>query len=190
MATAQHDLDEVLERSTAAFRAELASLLEQGVRLGEEPEQAGRRAAASLATGQRWAEEVGPFLDTDGARAMLGGVTKQAVSDRLRRGALLGLPLTSDGAGRGRIVYPVWQFDCLDGLREVLPVAGYDVDRPTSGWTIAAWLTAPDPRLEGLAPVDLLRAGTTGPVLRLAGEVAASLGIEERAAAAAMPLAG
>ncbi|MDZ7705071.1 MAG: hypothetical protein U5L04_11385 [Trueperaceae bacterium] len=182
--TSPHDpVEDFLVRSTAAYRAQLQALLEQGVELGLEPEDAGRRAAASLVVGRRWAEDVGPFYDTDGARAAMGGVTKQAVSDRLHRGALLGLPLASDGSGRTRLVYPVWQFDVLDHLHEVLPAAGYDVERPAACWTVAVWLTTPDPTLEDQTPLTMLRTGATTPVLRLAGEVAASLGTEERAVA-------
>jgi hypothetical protein len=178
-----------LDRSTAAFREQLGALFEQGAALALAPEDAGRQAAASLVVGRRWSDDVGPFYDTDGARAALGGVTKQAVSDRLRRGALLGLSLAPDGSGRARLVYPVWQFDVVDHLHEVLPAAGYDIDRPTTGWTIAVWLTTADPRLEDQTPLALLRGGFSAPVRTLAGEVAASLGTGERAVAAAMPRA-
>jgi hypothetical protein len=171
---------EYLDRSAAAFKDQLALMLKQGVSLGTDPEILGRRAAGSVMAGRRWAEDVGPFYDTDGARAALGGVTKQAVSDRVRRGALLGLPLRGDGAGRTRLVYPVWQFDVLDSLHEVLPRAGYDVERPAAAWTVATWLTTPDARLDGLAPVAMLRAGHAAAVLVLAAEVAASLGVDER----------
>ncbi len=183
-------VEDYLDRSAAAYREQLGSLLEQGGVLELAPEDAGRQAAASLVVGRRWNEDVGPFYDTDGARAALGGVTKQAVSDRLRRGALLGLTLAPDGTGRARLVYPVWQFDIIDHLHEVLPAAGYDTDRPTTGWTIALWLITPDPRLDGQTPLALLRGGFTAPVRTLAGEVAASLGTDERAIEAAMPRAG
>lgn len=183
-------VEDYLDRSAAAYRRQLAALLDQGSRPGLPPEDAGRRAATSLVTGHRWAQDVGPFYDTDGARAALGGVTKQAVSDRLRRGALLGLTLAADGSGRARRVYPVWQFDVLDHLHEVLPAAGWDDDRPTTGWTIAVWLTTTDPRLEGQTPLALLRGGFTRPVLRLAAEVAASLGTDERAGGPALLRAG
>lgn len=182
--------EDYLDRSAAAYRQQLAALLDQGSRPGLAPEAAGRRAATSLVAGHRWAQDVGPFHDTDGARAALGGVTKQAVSDRLRRGALLGLTLAADGSGRTRRVYPVWQFDVLDHLHEVLPAAGYDHDRASTGWTIAAWLTTPDPRLGGQTPLALLRGGFTTPVRRLAAEVAASLGTDERAAGPAILRAG
>lgn len=179
-----------LDRSAAAFRAQLRALLEQGGDLGVAPEDAGRQAATALVAGRRWDQDIGPFYDTDGARAALGGVTKQAVSDRLRRGALLGLSLATDGSDRSRLVYPVWQFDVTEHLHEVLPAAGYDHQRPTTGWTIAAWLTAPDPRLDGHTPLAMLRGGFTGAVRRLAGEVAASLGTAERAAGPALLRAG
>lgn len=183
-------VEDYLDRSAAAYRRQLGALLEQGGVLELAPEDAGRQAAASLAVGRRWDQDIGPFYDTDGARAALGGVTKQAVSDRLRRGALLGLTLAPDGTGRARLVYPVWQFDVIDQLHEVLPATGYDIDRPTTGWTIAVWLTTPDPGLEGQTPLALLRGGFTAPVRALAGEVAASLGTEERAVPASMPRAG
>ena len=48
-----------------------------------DPETAGRRAAVQTAASLAWNEAVGPFYDTDGARAALGGVSKQAVSGRV-----------------------------------------------------------------------------------------------------------
>lgn len=183
-------VEDYLDRSAAAFREQLAGLLGQTGLLGLDPQDAGRQAATSLVAGHRWDEDVGPFYDTDGARAALGGVTKQAVSDRLQRGALLGLSLAADGSGRGRLVYPVWQFDVVEHLHEVLPAAGYDPDRPATGWTIAVWLTTADPRLDGQTPLALLRAGHGATVRRLAGEVAASLGTDERAAGPALLRAG
>lgn len=181
---------EYLDRSAAAFRQQLAVLLEQTGDLGLAADDLGRRAATALVAGHRWDQDVGPFYDTDGARAALGGVTKQAVSDRVRRGALLGLSLAADGSGRSRLVYPVWQFDVTEHLHEVLPAAGYDHQRPTTGWTIALWLTTADPRLDGHSPLALLRTGFPGPVQRLAGEVAASLGTAERTAGPALLRAG
>jgi len=183
-------IEDYLDRSAAAYRAQLRSLVEQAGVPDLDAEDAGRQAATSLAVGQRWSQDVGPFYDTTGARAALGGVTRQAVSDRLHRRALLGLVLSADGSGRPRLVYPVWQFDTLDQLREVLPAAGYDVERPTTGWTIAVWLTTPDSRLDGQAPIALLRSGHSAAVLALAREVRASLGTEERAVGHAMARAG
>lgn len=146
-----------------------------------DPETAGRRAALVTASGLAWNDDVGPFYDTDGARAALGGVTKQAVSGRVSARRLLGLRLASDGSGRDRMVYPVWQFsgEVLRELPPVLAAAGYDPQRSTTGWTIAAWLRTSDPQLQGLAPTDLLERRHVAPVLARARDVAVSLGVDE-----------
>lgn len=158
-----------------------------------DPETAGRRAAVHTAAGLAWNDDVGPFYDTGGARIALGGVTKQAVSGRVSAGRLLGLKLASDGSGRDRMVYPVWQFraEVLRTLPRVLAAAGYDPQRPTTGWTIAAWLTTVDTRLGELTPVDVLATGHADQVLVAAREVAGSLGVHElEAARSAMKEAG
>jgi len=150
-----------------------------------DPETAGRRAAVQTAASLAWSEAVGPFYDTDGARVALGGVSKQAVSGRVNGRRLLGLRLASDGSGRDRMVYPVWQFSgqVLRALPQILEVAGYDPQRPTTGWTIAAWLTTPDPRLGGLTPAKVLASGHADRVLVGARGVAYSLGVDELEAA-------
>ncbi|MGH9380722.1 MAG: hypothetical protein ACRD2Z_08935 [Thermoanaerobaculia bacterium] len=172
------------ERSARIYERQLR---EQLLRHGTpeiDPEDAGRRAAMFTASGQAWANDVGPFYDTDGARAALGGVTKQAVSQRVTAGRLLGLRLASDGSGRDRMVYPAWQFrdSVLRALPGVLQAAGYSAERPVMGWTIAAWLTSPNPELGGMTPVKLLAAGHADRVVSAAAEVAVSLGVDERAA--------
>lgn len=150
-----------------------------------DPETAGRRAAVQTAAGLAWNDATGPFYDTDGARVALGGVSKQAVSGRVNARRLLGLRLAPDGSGRDRMVYPAWQFNgqMLRTLPPVLKAAGYDPQRPTTGWTIAAWLTTPDPRLDGLAPAQELAAGHSDRVLAGARGVAGSLGVDELEAA-------
>lgn len=171
-------------RSAAAYRRQLLEhLTEHGVP-EVDPEAAGRHAAAITAAGQAWADDAGPFTDTAGARVALGGVSKQAVSQRLRERRLLGLQLASDGSARNRIVYPLWQFrpGVLRVLPTVLAAAGFDPDRPVSGWTIAAWLTAADDEFGGNSPVDLLEAGHRDRVLAAAAQVRESLGVDERAA--------
>lgn len=183
-ATSPLPVEEYVRRSVSAFEEQLRGLIERNGALDLSPVEAGHRAAASLGLGQAWSDDIGPFLDTEGARAALGGVTKQAVSARVHRAALLGLPLAPDGSGRTRLVYPAWQFEVLDDLSAVLARAGYDVERPSSAWTIATWLRTPDPDLGDLEPVALLRAGHADAVLDAAADVAASLGVDERAAVA------
>lgn len=128
------------------------------------------QAAVPSAAGSAWADAVGPFYDTDGACAALGGVSEQALRGRVNARQLLGLRLAPDGSGRDRMVYPTWQFDgpLLRVLPPVLTAAGYDPQRPATGWTIAAWFTTPDPRLDGLTPAQALAAGHPDRVLAAA----------------------
>lgn len=173
---------EFARRSAQAYERQLLQHVQQYGMPTLAPETAGRQAAGWTAAGEAWALDVGPFFDTDGARVALGGVSKQAVSQRVRQGRLLGLPLASDGSGPERLVYPAWQFrpSVLRHLADVLGAGGLDPDRATTGWTIATWLTTPDETLGGQAPVALLRAGHVQPVLDAAREVRASLGVDER----------
>lgn len=181
--------DDYVARSVGAYEEQLSAQVERYGPPQVDPEVAGRRAAIMASAGQAWAADAGPFYDTEGARSALGGVSKQAVSQRVAGGRLLGLRLASDGSGRERLVYPVWQFhpEVLRHLPAVLSTCGYDPGRPVTGWTIAAWLTTAASDLQDLAPVTLLRAGQPTSVLAAAGEVAASLGVAERAAATAPP---
>jgi hypothetical protein len=174
--------EEYARISAEAYRRRvLAQAREHGTPAAD-PAQAGERAAVLAIAGQAWADDIGPFYDTDGARIALGGVTKQAVSDRVHRGRLLALRLASDGSGRDRWVYPAWQFRpaVLRHLPAVLDAAGYDPDRATTGWTIATWLVTRDEEL-GASPLQLLEAGHLPQVREAAREVRASLGVDERA---------
>lgn len=180
-ATVTAEQNAFVDRATAAFRQRLAALVE-GVGLPrEEPEPLGERAGLVAAAGSIWADHVGPFLDTEGVTTVLDGVSRQAVSLRVRARRLLALR-----TGSGRLVYPLWQFRDgapLPGLAEVLDAAGYDPERPSTGWTIASWLATADPDLGG-EPRELLAAGRLEPVLPAARDVAEELGTGERHAAA------
>ncbi len=175
---------EFIDRSTEAFRRALADQLADRVDdpPTADPQVAGRRAAATVTAGEVWAGLVGPFTDSAGAAAALGGISKQAVSQRVASGSVLGLRLAPGGTARDRLVYPTWQFQSavLAHLPAVLAAAGFDPERPTTGWTIAAWLTTVDDSLDGASPLDLLRAGHRDPVLAVAADVADSLGTAER----------
>lgn len=63
----------------------------------------------------------------------------------------------------------------------MLVAADYTPDRPTTGWTIAAWLKTPDSLTGGMTPLSLLKAGHQAKVLVLARDMATSLGVQERA---------
>ncbi len=171
--------------AAAAYEHELRDQIERHGTPQADAESTGRRAAALSVAGQAWDEQAGPFYDTDGARSALGGVSKQAVSQRVREGRLLGLRLAADGTSRDRLVYPAWQFrpTVLRHLPDVLAAAGYDPRRDVTGWTIAAWLTTASPDLDAVAPLALLEAGHVDATVAAAGEVRSSLGSDERAAA-------
>lgn len=70
---------------------------------------------------------------------------------------------------RGRpTVFPVWQLEpqVLKALPAVLDACAYDRSQPSSGWAVAIWLTLPNDELEGSTPLERLRAGDVGAVLR------------------------
>jgi hypothetical protein len=168
-----------LDRATSAFRRRLAELVESTGLPPEDPEPLGERAGLAAAAATLWTHHVGPFLDTEGVMTLLDGVTKQAVSQRVRARRLLALQ-----TGSGRLVYPLWQFrdgEPLPGLAAVLAAAQYDPARPATGWTVASWLATDDPDLGG-APRELLAAGRLEPVMAAARDVRAELGADERAA--------
>ena len=132
-----------------------------------------------------WTDHLGPFLDTEGVSALLHGVSKHAVWQRVRGRRLLALK-----TGSGRLVYPLSQFRDgapLPGLADVLTAAGYDPARPATGWAVASWLATHDPDLGG-TPRALLAAGRLEPVLAAAHDMRVELGTEERAVGRATPL--
>jgi hypothetical protein len=93
--------------------------------------------------------------------AALLGITRQAVDKRRRTGRLLALQLGARGYR-----YPSWQFDdtgALFGLGEVLQAMAVQ-----SPWMRASWFLTPNPSLDGMRPIDALRAGEGAAVRRAA----------------------
>ena len=172
-----------VSEATEAYRDRLDDFVKRFGTPGSDAKAAGERAAALTAAGLAWNDAVGPFLDTDGVRTILGGPSRQAVADRVRNRRLLALRTANDGGGT-RLVYPLWQFDgaTLNSLDEVLMAVGYDPAEPTHGWHVASWLSAPDPRLDDQRPRDLLTAGSADQVLSMAADVRHELGVDELAA--------
>lgn len=158
-----------IDDASAAFESALIDLI--GERRPQlDAAEAGRRAALKAVSGAMWADAVGPFYDTEGVMALLGGVSKQAVNDRVRRHRLLALR-----TGSGRLVYPAAQFNderVVDGLGDVLDVL---VPDDTEAWMVASWLTTPDPDLDGRTPLAALRTGDRDDVVRAARELSSAL---------------
>jgi hypothetical protein len=170
-----------VERVAAAFVVEFRSALGDEVPT-DDPDTVGRQAALRAASGVTWDSLIGPFTNAAGAANALGGISRQAVNQRLTTKSLLGLRLA--GQKRSSFVFPLWQFQpgLQERLTDVLTAAGYDRDLPTTGWTIASWLRSPDQRFDGLTPLDMMLAGAEDTVLRLAGDLAAGLASEIPAA--------
>lgn len=158
-----------VDEAAAAFESALIELV--GERRPQlDAAEAGRRAALKAVAGAVWTDAVGPFYDTVGVMTLLGGVSKQAVNDRVRRHRLLALR-----TGSGRLVYPVAQFNnerVVDGLGDVLDVL---VPDDTEAWMVASWLTTPDPDLDDRTPLEALRVGCRTEVLRAARELSGTL---------------
>ncbi len=175
--------EDFVREATEAYRLRLDELTSTlGVPFAD-PQAAGERAASLTTAGLAWNEAVGPFLDTDGVRCVLGGPSRQAVADRVRHRRLLALRTADDG-GAARLLYPLWQFDgrTLEMLPGVLAAAGYDPADPTHGWHVASWLSAPDRGLGGQRPRDLLAHGHATDVVAGAADVRYELGVDELAA--------
>lgn len=125
-------------------------------------------ATAAVADGAL-VDTIGPSWSSTKLREELGGVSRQALHQRVRRGTLLGLP-TSDGA----TVYPVFQFhrrggriEVLTGLQPIIIALSGQ-----SAWSVAVLLNTAAPELDGATPVEWARRG--GDVDRL-GELAGVL---------------
>lgn len=110
-----------------------------------------------------WAEQIGPvFRQSD--VALLLGKSKQAVS---ADDGLLRLEMRS-----GTVGYPAFQFDgrtLVAGVRDVVRILTPAVATP---WTAASWLTSPHAGLDGVGPIDALRAGRVDDVVTLARRTA------------------
>lgn len=158
-----------VDSASAAFTDALAELVGDG-QPQLDPAEAGRRAALQAMSGAIWTDQLGPFYDTEGVMSLLGGVTKQAVNDRVRRHRLLALR-----TGSGRLVYPAAQFDgqrVVDGLGAVLDVV---VPDDIESWAVASWLTTTDPALDDLTPIEALRRGNRDAAVAAARQLAITL---------------
>jgi hypothetical protein len=161
---------ELLGALTAGLHERLEAVAAAGgdpARLGSAADLA-RRMLAVVPAAHPWDEQIGPFYETAGLVRWLN-VTKQALSDRVRRGRLLAVT-TADG----RVLYPARQFadrQLVQGLPETL--AAFRAT-PVDGWAIAAWLTTPCSALGHSTPLDWLHTHTKpGPAVDAAHEAAA-----------------
>ncbi len=95
-------------------------------------------------------------------QALMRGITRQAINNRVREGSLLAVPGPSN-----RATYPAVQFMNdgmpVDGLKEVRDALG-----TVNSWMVLNFLVSPEPKLSGRKPIDLLKAGKLKQVLEVA----------------------
>ena len=111
---------------------------------------------AEALTDSALVDTVGPSWSTKKLRAELGGISPQAVHQRVARGTLWALP-TSDGAA----AFPTFQFVRRNGRLETkrgLQVM-FKILRGEDPWAVAVLMQTPAPELEGASPVEWERSG-------------------------------
>ncbi|MGY1845462.1 hypothetical protein [Modestobacter sp. SYSU DS0875] len=85
--------------------------------------------------------EIGPFYDTAGVAALLGGVSEQAVHARRMAHTIL-----AERTADGRWVYPTFQFTGSEVDPALAPAIQAFTD--VVGWTAALWFITPNPDLD------------------------------------------
>lgn len=162
--------------TTFANRAGLEfvrSLDELGVTdAGESAEAVGRRAALAVATETIWEDRIGPLLTSSEARALLGEVSRQALSKRVSRRSVIRL---TDERGSSR--YPAWQFDLIG--QRVYPAVPDVIRRFDAAgldeWAVASFFGTPQPELADRRPADVVAAGLTPELAEASDRAIASL---------------
>ena len=127
-----------------------------------EPDARARAVLRGLQYAHEDLRDAGGAYDLDQARAVLNGVSRQAIGKRVKEGSLLALP-----GPNGRRSYPTFQFtgegtviDGLKAVQEALP--------NRNPWSVLNFPTNPQAPLGGRKPIDLLRAGKLEAVVEAA----------------------
>lgn len=161
----------LLDRTVEEFRRTLTQIGGQPSS-ADDAEVLGRRAAMVVLAGGAWERALGELLTSAEARILLGGTSREALRKRVLSGSVLALRDDAD-----LIRYPRWQFDAANSapfgaikrLNEIFAEAGLDA------WTLAAFATAPQPELDGRAPVDAFGDANLEPLLLSARRTVADL---------------
>ncbi len=147
IAEAQQAVRDQLQRAPKAAEAimgELAAILPGG----EIDAETARRAARAAAAAVVWRANLGGELWSSSDVAKHLGVSRQRVSERVRKGTLLALR-----AEDGRLSYPAWQFRGADGAILAPLVKAHAIVAETgSDWSAASWCVADNPELEDVSP--------------------------------------
>jgi len=121
------------------------------------------RVASAIPSANNLAQAIGPVYRQAGL-AKACGLSRQAVNDWVRNRRVVALTTADDV-----IVIPAFQFDRQlrpwKGIDQVLEILVPDV---VDEWTLASWLTAPQPTLDGESVIDRLAAGDIATALSVA----------------------
>lgn len=113
-------------------------------------------------------DDIGPFFTPARAARELN-VSRQAISDRMRRGTLI-VCETEEGDK----VLPTFQFKNQASIAPLIKSARILAHAPVDGWAIATWLSVPQPDLGDLSVRQWVDRGKdTGLVDTLAKQTAA-----------------
>lgn len=127
-----------------------------------EPDARARAVLRGLQYAREDLREAGGAYDLDQVRTVLGGVSRQAVTKRVKEGGLLAVP-----GPNGKRSYPTFQFTgegtVVAGLKSLL-----DAFPSRNPWMVLNFLVNPQDALGGRKPIDLLRAGEVDPVVAAA----------------------
>ncbi len=109
--------------------------------------------------------DAGGAYNVEQVRALLNGVSRQAVDKRVKEGSLLAVPGPSN-----RRHFPTMQFQddgsVIEGLAEVQDALGY-----TSPWAVLNFLVNPNDALGDARPIDVMRRGDLSRVLEAAHRI-------------------
>ncbi|MDM0067055.1 antitoxin Xre/MbcA/ParS toxin-binding domain-containing protein [Variovorax sp. J31P207] len=158
------DLDVLVSRAAEAAQERIAAHEIPAVALNPSP---GYQAAVDAGAAARTRMFKGADMLSSDRIAEILGVTRETINTRRKGGELLGL------THGGRIVrYPSWQ---LEGPVASAMPALMDIFKDFDPWAMYLFLTRSNPNLDGVIPLDLLRAGDMQSVVDAASIYAAEM---------------
>jgi hypothetical protein len=141
----------VPESALLTFAHTLGALIGAGREISED---AVRRAALLSVASMVWEDELGPLLTSAEAARLIGGVTRQRVSELLGAHRLIGLRDQN-----GRLHFPAFQFQDGKPLPALVD-AFWRVAEHVGDWTAASWCVSSDQdALDGESPAQWVKSG-------------------------------